>query len=377
MKFFLTLASVAAAQQDGKHSIALQAPTLSFGEMVKSINGHHQELSAKYGATTDPVVIDDFQNAQYYGPITIGSPGETVNVVYDTGSSNLWVPNKACCSAVSSHNFYHHEKSSSYTANGTTFNIRYGSGPVAGVYSRDRMQIGSTEVEDYLFAEVTDVSGLGVGYSIGKFDGICGMGWDSISVDGVQTPVQALVASGKLAEPVFGFYIGNNKAGELTLGGVNTDYFTGDFTYVPLKDKSYWEIALDSVKLNGDVVDADTSNAIVDSGTSLMAGPTSVVKGIAKQLGATGILGKEYIIGCNKEFEVAWTIDGKDYTFKNTDMNIADGPLCIFGMMPIDIPAPRGPLWILGDIFMRKYYTKFDVGQERLGFAPTTSSVVV
>jgi len=239
------------------------------------------------------------------------------------------------------------------------------------------MQIGSTEVDDYLFAEVTDVSGLGVGYSIGKFDGICGMGWDSISVDGVQTPVQALVASGKLAEPVFGFYIGDNRNGELTLGGVNSDYFTGEFTYVPLKSKSYWEIALEGVKLNGDVVDSTTVNAIVDSGTSLMAGPTTVVKGIAKKLGATGILGKEYIIGCNKEFEVAWTIDGQDYSFKNTDMNIADGPLCIFGMMPIDIPAPRGPLWILGDIFMRKYYTKFDVGQERIGFAPTKSSSVV
>jgi len=365
--------AVAVAQK----SIKLEAPKLSFGEMVKSINGHHAQLSSKYGATADPVVISDFQNAQYYGPITVGSPGETIKVVYDTGSSNLWVPNKDCCGALSMHKFYHHEKSTTYTANGTEFKIRYGSGPVAGIYSQDRMQIGGTEVQDYLFAEVNDVSGLGVGYSIGKFDGICGMGWDSISVDGVQTPVQALVASGKLTEPVFGFYIGDNKDGELTIGGVNSNYFTGDFTYVPLKDKSYWEIALDSVKLNGAVVDSTTKSAVVDSGTSLMAGPTDVVKGIAKQLGATGILGKEFIVGCDKQFQVSWTIDGNEYEFSNTDMNIPDGPLCIFGMMPIDIPAPRGPLWILGDVFMRKYYTKFDIGQERVGFATAKSSVVV
>ncbi len=70
-------------------------------------------------------------------------------------------------------------------------------------------------------------------------------------------------------------------------------------------------------------------------------------------------------------------IDGKDFTFSNTDMNILDGPLCIFGMMPIDIPAPRGPLWILGGAFMRKYYTKFDIGQERIGFATTKKSSIV
>merc|ERR1711862_1083113 len=97
------------------------------------------------------------------------------------------------------------------------------------------------------------------------------------------------------AEPVFAFYLGDNKAGELTIGGVNSKYYTGDFTYVPLKDKSYWEIALEGVKLNGDVVDSDTVNAIVDSGTSLFAGPSDVSNAIAKTLGAKSILGREYI----------------------------------------------------------------------------------
>lgn len=344
--------------------------------MVKSINGHHGELSVKYGASPDPVEIDDFENAQYYGPITIGTPGNALKVVYDTGSSNLWVPNKDCCGPTSPHNFYYHDKSSSYHANGTKFNIRYGSGPVAGFYSRDRMQIGDISIDNYLFAEVNDVSGLGAAYPIGKFDGICGMGWDSISVDGVQTPVQALVAS-KLPEPVFGFYIGDNKAGELTIGGVNAEHYSGDFTYVPLKSESYWEIALDSVQLNTGVVDKATTSAIVDSGTSLMAGPTAVVSSIAKSLGATSVLGKEYILSCNKAYSMSWTIAGTAYTFSNKDMNIADGPLCIMGLTGIDIPAPRGPLWILGDVFMRKYYVKFDVGQKRLGFAEAKSSASV
>jgi hypothetical protein len=357
-------------------TIKLAKPELSFDEMVQSVNGQGQELGLKYGAPT-PVVINNYQNAQYYGEISVGTPAQNVQVVYDTGSSNLWVPNPDCCGFLSRHSFYKNSKSSSYTANGTKFAIQYGSGPVAGVYSQDSISIGGVVTDDYLFAEVNDVSGLGVAYTLGKFDGICGMGWDSISVDGVQTPVQALVASGQLAEPVFAFFMGDNSAGELTLGSVNSAHYSGEFSYVPLLDKSYWEITLDSLALDGQQV-GSTTKAIVDSGTSLMAGPTEDVQAIASSLGLTSILGKEYIVDCSKQYKLTYTLGGKAYDLDQDAMVVSNsGGQCLFGMMAIDIPAPRGPLWILGDVFMRQYYTKFDVGGERLGFATAAKSVVV
>ena len=76
---------------------------------------------------------------------------------------------------VSSHNFYHESKSSTYVANGSTFKIEYDSGPASGFYSKDTVNIGGVSITDYFFAEVTNVSELGISYSLEKFEGICGM----------------------------------------------------------------------------------------------------------------------------------------------------------------------------------------------------------
>jgi len=202
-------------------------------------------------------------------------------------------------------------------------------------------------------------------------------GGESISVDGVQTPLQALVASGELTEPVFAFFLGDNAAGQLLLGGVDESHYTGDFFYVPLQDTSYWQVALDGLKLN-DASIGSTPFAIVDSGTSLMAGPTADVKAIADALSLKSVLGKEYMVDCSKEYTITFTVNSKDFVLDQTDMILQNsGGQCLFGMMGIDVPAPRGPLWILGDVFMRKYYVKFDVGQKRMGFATSGKSAVV
>jgi len=211
---------------------------------------------------------------------------------------------------------------------------------------------------------------MGIAYRLAKFDGILGMGWDSIVVGGAVAPFTALVDSGKLDDPVFAFYLTAGKPGELVLGGVDDSHYTGDFTYVPLIAENYWEIALDGVKVNGKSV-SSTKKAIVDSGTSLLAGPKDEVAKLAAAVGATPVAGgKEYQIDCNADApDVSFTIGGKDYTLTSKEYSLNESGQCIFGMMGIDIPAPNGPLWILGDVFMRKYYTKFDHGNKQLGFA--------
>jgi hypothetical protein len=352
-------------------------------------------LGASADGGVDTIIINDYQDAQYYGTVSVGTPPQTVRVVYDTGSSNLWVNNIPVPwwkKLLPHHQMYDHSKSSSYVANGTKFNIRYGSGPVAGFYSSDTVTMGTVPVPKYTFAEVNDVKGLGTMWLVGKLDGILGLGWDDISVDHVETPLRALVNSGKLPEPVFAFYLGSGgAAGELVLGGVDPNHYTGDFAYTPVIETApgktgYWAHAMDDIKINGASV-TSCRKAIVDSGTSLLAVPTADIKKIAAIIGAKPLgpippLNKEYTFNCTGAApDVDIVIAGKTYTLTKDDYALKSGGECVLGMTGLDVPAPAGPLYILGDVFMRKFYVKFDVGQKRLGFATlkktATNEIVV
>merc|ERR1719331_3539589 len=102
-------------------------------------------------------------------------------------------------------------------------------------------------------------------------------------------------------EPVFSFYLQKDAAaqGQLTFGGVDHSKFDGEIEYVPLTDESYWKVAMEGVKY-GDADITSSVSAIVDSGTSLIAGPKDKVSKIAEAAGATLVMGKEYTIDCKK-----------------------------------------------------------------------------
>lgn len=323
------------------------------------------------GASPVPISIHNFEDAQYYGAVSVGSQKQSFNVIYDTGSSNLWIPATNCSNCGIKPKF-DTSKSTSYVADGREFKIRYGSGPVAGFLAKDTVTLGKTPVAKQTMALVTDVSGLGAAFAIGHFAGILGLAWQSISVDNITTVFRNMVNQG-LADPVFSVYLSDTPGndGELLLGGINTNHYSGDLIYVPLSSKTYWQVALDGFTINGKTV-STVKNGVIDTGTSLLAGPTSEVKAIAKLAGATPFLKGEYLIPCSKKkdgvnFDIK--IGGHTFTLTPTDYIIPDQTICLFGMIGLDIPAPHGPLWILGDPFIRKFYSVFDLKEGRMGFA--------
>merc|ERR1711972_744145 len=218
------------------------------------------------GATDGPagVPITDYMNAQYYGPISIGTPPQIFNVVFDTGSSNLWVPSKSCGFlniACKLHSKYDSAKSSTYAKNGTEFAIRYGSGSLSGFTSQDKVTVGSITVPSLSFAEA--VKEPGVAFIAAKFDGIMGFGFPEIAVNGMTPFFQAALATGVIKEPKFAFYLekSGSTGGELSLGGADPAKYTGDFTYTPITNTGYWEFSVGAVTVGGNSF-ASTTKAI-------------------------------------------------------------------------------------------------------------------
>ncbi|CAL4108516.1 unnamed protein product [Meganyctiphanes norvegica] len=371
------LALVSAATRVQLHRTA---EPLSLG----SLRAAHAARQAKFTRDNRNSYIDieNFVDAQYYGWIGVGFPEQYFRVIFDTGSSNLWIPSVDCSNlnlACRFHNQYDHSKSSSYTANGTSFHIQYGTGRLDGYVSLDDVNLGGAISKSQGFAEATKEPSAT--FVAASFDGILGMGYPNISVLGIMPVFNSLVEQGVIPDPVFSFFFNRDPfaevGGELVLGGVDPNYYEGDLHWVPVTQQGYWQVRMDGVKWNG--TDAGVCvggcEVILDTGTSLNTAPTEAAKVINHLMGAIHILGPEWLVNCNKLSEMpdlTFTLNGKDFNLISSEyilqISVPDSPtICLSTMAGMDIHDLE--LWILGDPFIGTWYTAFDFGKDQVGLA--------
>ncbi|KAF3339970.1 aspartic proteinase oryzasin-1-like protein [Carex littledalei] len=460
----------------------LAAKRLMSKEAREGLSRNYRLRGDEEGDEADIVSLKNYMNAQYFGEIGVGSPAQKFTVIFDTGSSNLWVPSFKCYFSIACffHSKYKASASSTYKKNGKPAAIQYGTGSIAGFFSQDHVTVGDLVVEDQDFIEATKEPGLT--FLMAKFDGILGLGFQEISVGDAVPVWYNMVKQGLVKDPVFSFWFNRNndedEGGEIVFGGVDPNHYKGKHTYVPVTQKGYWQFEMGDVLVDGQSTGfcSGGCSAIADSGTSLIAGPTSVITEINQKIGAAGVVSQEcktvvtqygqqildMLLAQTKpaqicsqvglcafdgtkgvsmgiksvvdksnsvvndamcsacELAVVWmqnqlmrnqtqesifnyvnqlceklpspmgesavdcssvssmpsvsfTIGGKTFSLKAEEyiLKVGEGAQaqCISGFTALDVPPPRGPLWILGDVFMGPYHTVFDYGNCRVGFA--------
>jgi len=249
-----------------------------------------------------------------------------------------------------------------------------------GFLSTDNVVVAGLTVVGQTFAEATAEPGLA--FVLAKFDGILGMAFPTISVAGVVPVFDNMVSQGLVESPMFSVWLSKDpkgvRGGTFVLGGIDDTLYNGTINYVPLTSHTYWAFEFGDLKLGGTSLGFCSSGctAIADTGTSLIAGPVAEVTALNQKLGALIVKGEGIFPNCdvintlpNIQIvinQITYTLTPKDYVLQ---ISAAGKTTCISGFMGIDIPSPPGPLWILGDVFISTYYTVFDMGGSRLGFA--------
>ncbi|XP_007951498.1 cathepsin E [Orycteropus afer afer] len=336
------------------------------------------ETCTKDQSANEPLI--NYLDMEYFGTISIGSPPQNFTVIFDTGSSNLWVPSVYCSSqACQTHPRFHPSQSSTYNELGFPFSIQYGTGSLSGIIGADQVSVEGLIVVNQQFGE--SVKEPGQTFVDAEFDGILGLGYPSLAVGGVTPVFDNMMAQNLVTLPMFSVYMSSDPAGGkgsgLIFGGYDHSHFSGSLNWVPVTKQGYWQIALDNIQVGGTVMFCSGGcQAIVDTGTSLITGPSNNIKQLQKAIGAEPMDG-EYAVECanlNVMPDVTFTINGVPYTLGPTAytlLDLVDGMnFCSSGFQGLDIQPPDGPLWILGDVFIRRFYSVFDRGNNQVGLAP-------
>jgi len=320
----------------------------------------------------------------YFGQVTVGNPPQPFTVVFDTGSGNLIVPGSDCTStACNSHKKFNHKSSNSKAINcdgsevSSNMNqdeitITFGTGHITGQCFADTICVGNACHEGNFISSTDESSQPFASFS---FDGVLGLALDYMAQSNEFSTMYGLHHGGVLKQPVFSVFLSDSDAetSEITFGDVKSDHMASELFWVPVSGTAgYWEVEISDMYLDGKPQNlCKGCRVAVDTGTSELAGPSDIISQLHTRLNVKsdcsnfkslpklgfavkGESGKPKIL----------SLSPKDYTSGSPSSS-----LCSVSLMNLDVPPPKGPLFVFGIPFLQKYYTVYDHQNTRVGFA--------
>uniref|UniRef100_A0A4W2FBQ3 Pregnancy-associated glycoprotein 1-like n=1 Tax=Bos indicus x Bos taurus TaxID=30522 RepID=A0A4W2FBQ3_BOBOX len=302
------------------------------------------------------------------GWCSIEPPGE-FQVVFDTGSSDLWVPPVFCQSlACATKSMFIHLRSSTFRHTQKFFNIKYNTGRMKGLLVYDT--IGDLVSTDQPFC----ISLAEVGFDGIPFDGVLGLNYPNMSFSGAIPIFDNLKNEGAISEPVFAFYLSKDKqeGSVVMFGGVDHRYYKGELNWVPLIQAGGWSVHMDRISMKRKIIACSGGcEALVDTGTALIKGPRRLVNNIQKLMGATP-RGSKHYVSCsavNTLPSIIFTINGISYPVPARAYILKDSRSHCYTTLKENTVRTSREIWILGDVFLRLYFSVFDRRNDRIGLA--------
>jgi len=314
--------------------------------------------------------VSRIHKTAYWGVLSLGTPPQIFKVILDTGSGNLILPGSDCntpgCSP-------HHKYSSKQSNTSMVVTnekgeggseITFGTGMIAGDFYKDQMCIGGSLCVDTKFIAACRESTEP--FRDIPFDGIMGLGFADLSMGQGFNILDNLVSNGILPQGQVSFYLTDDGDSEVTFGGYRPEFLASDIFWAPVKIQSYWQVAIDDITINNvpQKLCKGGCQVAVDTGTSMLAGPTDLINSLSHLVNA-----RTDCSNYNALPSLGFKIGNKVLNLLPDDYMDSTHSECAFSILSLDVPPPKGPLFIFGDPFLRRFVTIFDKKKARVGFA--------
>jgi len=393
--FFFTSLAMGACHEFHKEYEAVHQTALWRRERPDMVREKHKmqvEIAAHEAVMNISTALQDMKT-EYIGTIGVGTNSEgnaqfQARVVFDTGSTNLWVASILCkespCDSERGKQFYDPAKSSTqelFKGESKDIDIQFGTGELKGPLHVDTYRVGPMVVKKQPFAMIRQMDGYV--FSSFPFEGILGLGFKSLSFGGIQPFFDTVIDQKLLTNQEFAFYfnVDSDKPSALLWGGIDKDLYHGPIRMFPVIQPHYWALELLDFKLgNTSMAGAGmkgkpVKRVIVDSGTTYFTAPQGLHSHITRHIPGAD---------CKKAANyppltfVLRGADGQTYDLVVSQATYMIGGYedhCRPAFMALDVNEKYGPAMILGEVFMKHFFTVFSRGNgddsdAKIGFAP-------